>query len=146
MPAPSLTFARALSDRPSPSLTFARLSIPQLLAEDSGLTTPSAQKLQSLFRKWMANEGRDIVSHTRRIEIVDADGKLARVYFQMPEFVETVWRSTVVEAAKRELLFKVCISRLPPVLPQPSFLSPQPLFFPHSPLSFPHSHPPPFHR
>ena len=88
-------------------LTFLYFSTLQLLADDTDVATPAAEKLRTLFRKWMANEGRDIVGHTRRIEIVDGDGKLARVYFQMPEFVETVWRSAVVEEAKRELLFKV---------------------------------------
>lgn len=87
-------------------LTFLYFSTLQLLTEDH-IGGSGAERLRSIYRKWIKDDGRDIVRYARKIEIIDADGKLGRVYFQMPEFINLVWRSTVVEQHKRDLLFEV---------------------------------------
>ena len=87
-------------------LTFLYFSTLQLLTEDN-VSGESAERLRFIYRKWIAEDGRDISRHARKIEIVDAEGNLGRLYFQMPEFIDLVWRSTVVEEHKRALLYMV---------------------------------------
>ena len=53
----------------------------KVLTDDS-VTLMSAQTLRKTFRRWESGEGKQIVGSIRRIEIVDDDDKIGRVYFQ----------------------------------------------------------------
>lgn len=87
-------------------LAFQYFALIDTLVDDA-LETNAAANLRKIYQKWIAAEGKDIVASIRSIEILNEDGMLGRVHFQMPEFVQLVWTSNDVEEVKQEIVTQV---------------------------------------
>ena len=97
---------RSQEDIEEGSMAFLYYSLGKLLTEDS-VEAAKAVPLRKAMQRWEERDGKEILAAVRRIEIVDDDGKVGRLYFQMPEYVESVWASNDVEEFKQEIIFTV---------------------------------------
>ena len=87
----------------SAELAFLYYSLAKLLT-DENVAAAAAVPLRAAVGRWEASAGSGAKWKVRRIEIVDASGKLGRVYFQLPEHIDQVWKTNHVEQVKRRLL------------------------------------------